>query len=75
MAVSGLDAGGLTSANTRAPPVPSCPTQVPHNLAAPVLDMARGSIAEWPFYAYGLSDGRWTDYNAGGNGKFFKWRP
>ena len=30
----------------------------------------RGTLAEWPFYAYSLSDGRWSEYTAAQGGGF-----
>ena len=38
--------------------------QVPHNLLVPQLRAAKGTLPEWPFFSYGLSDGRWSDYGA-----------
>jgi hypothetical protein len=36
--------------------------QIPHNLCTATLASSRGSLLEWPFYAYGLSDARWAAY-------------
>ena len=39
--------------------------QIPHNLFVRALHDRRGSLLEWPFYAYGLSDARWSNYHGG----------
>lgn len=39
--------------------------QVPHNVFTRQLHAARGTVVEWPFYAYGLSDARWASYDGG----------
>ena len=39
--------------------------QIPHNIFVAQLHHLRGSLVEWPFFAYGFSDSRWSDYNAG----------
>lgn len=39
--------------------------QIPHNLFVAQLHESRGSAFEWPFYAYGLCDSRWSDYHSG----------
>ena len=36
--------------------------QIPHNLCVGLLHAAKGTVAEWPFFAYGLSDARWSQY-------------
>ena len=36
--------------------------QVPHNVLTSSLRSLRGSMFEWPFYSYALSDSRWTAY-------------
>ena len=36
--------------------------QIPHNIFPKFLWDHRGSVVEWPFYAYGLSDSRWSNY-------------
>merc|ERR1719296_85864 len=47
----------------------SCFTQLcfclPHNLLVEYINSVKGTMYEWPFYAYGLSDTRWDDYNDG----------
>jgi hypothetical protein len=40
--------------------------QIPHNLFAKFLWERRGGVVEWPFYAYGLSDRRWSEYTPDG---------
>jgi hypothetical protein len=40
--------------------------QIPHNLMVETLDASRGSMMEWPFYAYGLADSRWSTYRHNG---------
>lgn len=47
--------------------------QIPHNLFPAALENWKGSIIEWPFYAYGLSDKRWSDYNDGTGLDFDVW--
>ena len=37
--------------------------QIPHNLFTGALSRSRGSLVEWPFYAYALSDSRWAAYD------------
>ena len=39
--------------------------QIPHNLFVRQLHERRGTLVEWPFYAYGLSDARWSRYQGG----------
>lgn len=39
--------------------------QIPHNLFVKNLDVAKGTPLEWPFYSYGLSDSRWSNYHNG----------
>jgi hypothetical protein len=39
--------------------------QSTHNLFVEQLHKFRGTIFEWPFYSYGLSDARWSNYNDG----------
>ena len=39
--------------------------QPAHNLFVRQLHEARGTVLEWPFFAYGLSDGRWSEYRHG----------
>ena len=39
--------------------------QIPHNIFVKQLHYAKGTIAEWPFYAYGLCDSRWDSYHDG----------
>jgi hypothetical protein len=50
--------------------VPSCFTQITfqplHSLLPGWLSTHRGSVAEWPFFSYGLSDARWDSYDAPG---------
>jgi hypothetical protein len=36
-----------------------------HNLFVRQLHEQRGTVLEWPFYAYGLTDARWSQYNGG----------
>ena len=36
--------------------------QVPHNLFPRFLASQQGTLVEWPFYAYGLSDSRWAAF-------------
>jgi hypothetical protein len=38
--------------------------QIPHTILPSTLSLRRGSALEWPFYAYGLSDARWTAYES-----------
>lgn len=40
--------------------------QIPHNIFTEQLHNLKGSVIEWPFYSYGLSDSRWDDYRHGG---------
>ena len=47
--------------------------QIPHNLFPSLLEAHKGSLAEWPFYAYGLSDERWSNYNGGTGLDFDVW--
>lgn len=44
--------------------------QIPHNIFPKFLWNHRGSIMEWPFYAYGLSDKRWSSYSQDGGDTF-----
>ncbi len=44
--------------------------QIPHSLFAKFFWDNRGGVVEWPFYAYGLSDRRWSEYTHDG-GKTF----
>ena len=37
--------------------------QVPHNLFVSELRARAGTLLEWPFWSYGLSDCRWNDYS------------
>lgn len=39
--------------------------QIPHNLMVQQLEDSKGGIMEWPFYCYGLSDSRWSEYHGG----------
>ena len=39
--------------------------QIPHNLFVKQLNDMKGSVIEWPFYSYGLSDSRWNNYHDG----------
>eukprot|EP00750_Incisomonas_marina_P006204 INCI14365.2.p1 GENE.INCI14365.2~~INCI14365.2.p1 ORF type:complete len:214 (-),score=24.12 INCI14365.2:51-608(-) len=39
--------------------------QIAHNLFVPQLHAIRGTLLEWPFYSYGLSDDRWSNYQNG----------
>lgn len=39
--------------------------QIPHNALVGALASRRGTLFEWPFYAYGLSDARWSTYTDG----------
>lgn len=39
--------------------------QIPHNLIVKTLYENRGTLIEWPFYAYGLMDSRWSNYHEG----------
>jgi hypothetical protein len=39
--------------------------QMPHNLLPTWLHEHKGCVIEWPFFSYGLSDQRWSDYHAG----------
>jgi hypothetical protein len=39
--------------------------QIPHNLMVRLFHEYKDSAFEWPFYAYGLSDSRWSEYNHG----------
>lgn len=39
--------------------------QIPHNLFVRQLHDAKGTPVEWPFYSYGLSDSRWSNYHGG----------
>jgi hypothetical protein len=39
--------------------------QIPHNIFVKQLHDIKGSVIEWPFYSYGLSDSRWDDYQEG----------
>lgn len=39
--------------------------QIPHNLFVKQLHEAEGTPIEWPFYSYGLSDSRWSNYHGG----------
>jgi hypothetical protein len=39
--------------------------QIPHSLLAGFFHRNRGSLFEWPFHAYGLSDDRWSNYHNG----------
>jgi hypothetical protein len=36
--------------------------QIPHNLLVDTLHKSQGSILEWPFFAYGHCDARWSTY-------------
>ena len=36
--------------------------QIPHNAFTQLLLERRGSLIEWPFFAYGLADVRWATY-------------
>ncbi len=36
--------------------------QIPHNALVRTLHSRRGSLLEWPFFAYGVSDARWSTY-------------
>jgi hypothetical protein len=44
--------------------------QIPHNLFPAFLHRHRGGVVEWAFFAYGLSDRRWSEYTPDG-GKTF----
>eukprot|EP00613_Pedinella_sp_CCMP2098_P003427 CAMPEP_0171638712 /NCGR_PEP_ID=MMETSP0990-20121206/29173_1 /TAXON_ID=483369 /ORGANISM="non described non described, Strain CCMP2098" /LENGTH=229 /DNA_ID=CAMNT_0012212095 /DNA_START=73 /DNA_END=763 /DNA_ORIENTATION=+ len=37
--------------------------QIPHNVFVSALEARKGSLVEWPFYSYGLSDSRWSSYS------------
>lgn len=39
--------------------------QIPHNIFTAQLHELKGSVIEWPFYSYGLSDSRWDNYHEG----------
>ena len=39
--------------------------QIPHNVFVAQLHAARGGLLEWPFFSYGLSDGRWLRESGG----------
>jgi hypothetical protein len=39
--------------------------QIPHNLMVRQFHEHQGEALEWPFFAYGLSDSRWSDYHGG----------
>lgn len=39
--------------------------QIPHNMFVEALHELRGTVLEWPFFAYGFSDGRWNNYHGG----------
>eukprot|EP00656_Telonema_subtile_P019936 TRINITY_DN21127_c0_g1_i1.p1 TRINITY_DN21127_c0_g1~~TRINITY_DN21127_c0_g1_i1.p1 ORF type:complete len:244 (-),score=41.47 TRINITY_DN21127_c0_g1_i1:71-802(-) len=39
--------------------------QIPHNLATVQLEQLKGTVLEWPFFAYGFADSRWNQYNGG----------
>lgn len=39
--------------------------QIPHNLCVGYFHQHLGRPLEWPFFAYGLSDSRWSKYNNG----------
>jgi len=39
--------------------------QIPHNLFVSTLHQMRGTVVEWPFWSYGLSDSRWSNYHDG----------
>ena len=44
--------------------------QLAHNLCVRQLDDAKGTVLEWPFFAYGLSDSRWSTYRRGDTGEY-----
>lgn len=47
--------------------------QVQHNVLVQQLHSHRGTIWEWCFASYGLSDARWSNYNSGTGLEFAVW--